>query len=70
MALMKKWNVFSGEVPDFANFSKESKAKKDQRKRMRKAEAAEAEEYAQELGLNDDQSSLEKAIMQRQVGAV
>jgi hypothetical protein len=48
-------------------FSKETKKSKDRRKRERKAEAAEAEDYAKELGLTDDQSSLERAIMQRQV---
>jgi hypothetical protein len=40
---------------------------KEQRKRARNAEAAEAEEAAKELGLTDEQSSLEKAILQRQV---
>jgi hypothetical protein len=59
--------AFSGEVPDFPKFSKESKANKDRRKRERNSEAAEAEEYAKELGLNGEQDSLAKAIMQRQV---
>jgi hypothetical protein len=57
-----------GEVPEFTKFSKESKASKEQRKRARKAEAAEAEEYAKELGLTEEKSSLETAILQRQVG--
>ena len=41
--------------------------KKDRRKRERNAEAAEAEEYAKELGLDGQEDSLTKAIMQRQV---
>ena len=44
--------------------------KKDRRKRERNAEAAEAEEYAKELGLDGQEDSLTKAIMQRQVGLV
>jgi hypothetical protein len=68
--LIKHKHIFfivSGEVADMTKFSKETKKSKDRRKRERKAEAAEAEDYAKELGLTDDQSSLERAIMQRQV---
>ena len=48
-------------------FSKETKKSKERRKRERNAEAAEAEDLAKELGLTAEQSSLEQAIMQRQV---
>ena len=63
---LREW-ISSGEVPDYAAFSKETKASKAKRKRQRASEAAEAEEMAEELGLNGNgEDALKNAIMQRQ----
>ncbi|EDO42458.1 predicted protein [Nematostella vectensis] len=53
-------------VPKYKTFTHESKAKKNTRRKKAQQEAAEAEEMATELGLGNNEGSLQSLILKRQ----